>query len=446
MALFFGMVVVACVFAARCTTALSYDGSWYLYKVLDLQRPYLPDHRYSDALLQYPVLLASHVTSNVRVLALIFSFAYGSVTVLSLAACWWILPRQRRSAFVWVAIGTATAVLPGWIFAVGESMVAIPLFWPILIGVASALPRRAIAIVVVSAGLLFFVHPVAAPYFLLAALTALVTARHAPERAKLLRAFGAGFVVLAALKTVLFFAQRSPYERGEMSVADQVAHFNAGAAGIPAFVVLAGWVVLLLMIARRRSPPDAVARRTRDVELTLMGVAVLLLLLWARDPSEWRAALDYRELALFSVMPFMLTAAWECAHAIDIGEDEAAHRRTLTNAAGFAFAVVVVVQASVWSALQRRLRDEMATSPTPCVALESVKWVAGTPLYHWATPVYAVLLQGRAPERLALPARDCADAMTSGRIHIKRTEFFSEYRARSGGWFDFSRAGLSDGR
>ena len=445
MRLYFGLIATACVFAALCGTALTYDGSWYLYKLLDMQSPFVPWHRYMNFVLHWPVVIVSYVTSDLRILVIAFSLIYTSLPFLALTASWWIVRRTHRQLFVWVAAGLGLATLPGQIFSVGEPMVALPMFWPVLVAVIVGIPAHAVPVLIGTSIALFLTHPAAVGYFLMAACLAFFKGWRSDGDSRRLYGWGGVLLTLSAGKAFMFFLLRSPYETGEMSFAVQIGHFYRSATGIVLLALCLAWLAALLMGLRaftNRLEDDALARRSRLLEVVCIVAAGCLLAVWARDPWRWRYALDFRNLAAISSFPFMCLAVVESLpsrHRVAIDKSrEWKHRESVIRLIGIVFLVVTSIQSSGWFQLRDRLNDAIAHSGNTCIPAASIQWLDRTPLYHWSTPTYATLLQGQRPEKLVLLNDDCADDTFSKRVRIK----YSEYRSRQGGWFDFTRVGL----
>src|SRR5262245_25273827 len=103
-ATFFLLIIFACVYAALCGNALSYDGSWYFYNLLDTQKAFAPHGRYTTTALLWPVLELSHFTDNMRPLLLLYGLIYMTIPVVSLLAAWWVVHDKEPELFVWAAL------------------------------------------------------------------------------------------------------------------------------------------------------------------------------------------------------------------------------------------------------------------------------------------------------------------------------------------------------
>lgn len=451
MRLYFGLIAVSLAFAALCGVPLMYDGSWYLFRTLDLQAAYIPHNRYVSLLFHWPILWTSYVTSDLRILRLVFSATYAILPLLTLLSCWWILREERRTLFVWVAASLGLAVLPGQVLFASEVSIANQMVWLVWLAVILQMPQRAVVVVVPAAVVLFLSHPVAAGYFLGCAGLALLIAmlRRASRRRMLV--WSLIFFGLAVGEAVMFALLRDPYETSELSLAMQLQHYHASAAGLPTVAILLVWLGGLLLLLRRSifsGKIGAFARTMRFGEIASISLAGVVFMIWARDPTSWRFALDFRDLATLSLAPFMLFAALEVILGAESTDSEAAaewaHRLQLTQIVAVVFLVTLGIQSAIWYGLRTELSNTIESTPEACIPASSISWLDRTPLYHWATPTLSIVLQSRAPEKIVLEKDDCSDPTFTTQVRINPT--YDTYRPRTGGWFDFSRTGLSPGR
>jgi hypothetical protein len=105
------------------------------------------------------------------------------------------------------------------------------------------------------------------------------------------------------------------------------------------------------------------------------------------------------------------------------------------HAVSVMFLVVLVTQSATWYRVTLRLENALRDSPAACIARSTIKWLDGTPLYHWATPARAILVQGRRPEKLLLEDDACLDLSHGIRlVAIGDGGFY--LRDSDHGWFD----------
>jgi hypothetical protein len=441
-AVFFLLIVFTCVYAALCGNALSYDGSWYFYHLLDTQDAFVPHGRYTTKFLLWPVLQLSHFTDNTRLLLLLYGLIYMAIPVAALMASWWVVRDKEPELFVWAALSSGVAMLPVHIVPTAEAVISIQLFWPILLGVLTG-ARRTLILALFSVAL-FFAHPMAFGYFALAAGVAFLVGR--TVRSARMKACTLIFAALSIVKLVLFGLTHTRYEGSEMSVAVQLAHFKASLLGLPILSLIFVWFAAVLLFLQPIVP--AMRRKEHPIQiLQVIGVIVagVLMAAWARDGERWAAALDARDLVAISAFPFMAFAIldyfrWFPRWAVSPPDDRV-HRLRLTQLAGIVFALVLSIQSTVWFNLEVRLHDSLSETSPGCTPTESMKWLERTPLSNWAIPTLAIVIQGRKPEKLLLYDNMCS-AIGPSNVRLRRRTTFPgpEFTLdKNEGWFDFSR-------
>src|SRR5262249_32057724 len=144
----------------------------------------------------------------------------------------------------------------------------------------------------------------------------------------------------------------------------------------------------------------------------------------------------------FVSLPLMAVATLDAARprAARIG-GISADRRWAIRAAGAAFCLVLALQSLSWAGLSARLEGSVVGQAAACVSPAAITWLRDTPLDHWSTPYYAIILQGRAPHRLLLPEDHCAALARSGHLELND---LGEGRP-PGAWFDFSQVVAGSG-
>jgi hypothetical protein len=437
MRLYFGLTTAAVVFAGISGAPLSWDGGYYLFKILDTQASFVQYNRLSVVPLHSAVLLANRLTSDLTVLQAVFGLLYSAVPLLALAISWWIVRGESRPLFIWAALGIGVGTLPGQFYFTTEGIPALQLFWPILLAILTRVRGSQAPVVLLLATAVFFAHPVAAALFAFGAgLACLVGVRHQTDRRRMLL-WALGLGVLAAAR----FSMIQPgYETDQLARENLSRHFAVSLLGSPlislACAYLAAIMVFVLPLARAPHRGPAVFL-IRALGLASLGLAGWLLVGWARDPHQWAGAVGFRSWALACSAPFMLLAAVEglirdTRFLPDLG-GQLRYRGLLVNLAAGIFLAVLALQSRSWLILKNTLRDTMAQSSSACISQASVGWLDRTPLNHWATPAYAIILQGRAPPRLVLDGDGCAEARLSNTVRIAPWDV----RGPRDGWFDF---------
>jgi hypothetical protein len=425
MRLYFQITALGLLVAALCSAPLAWDGAVYLFHLLDDQAPFVPHARIVNEPLQLPVLLLSRVTGNLTLLTLAFSAIYVSIPLLALALSWWAVRTRAPSLFVWPALGIGLGTLPGQFMFVSEANLAVQLFWPIGLAILTGLERRTLPLVAVLSPVILFSHPIGVPLLIGAAVLAGLLAvwvgrpqrgRSAAETTDLgtrLWLATGSFTVLAGLAVVRFAVTRTSYESDQLSPEVLGWTFGVAVAGPPLVALVLSWLAGLTLLM-----PDRVGqgRAVRLVGLlSLLGAAVTLLA-WAADGARWTWALKFVYWAPLASLSFLGLATVDLlAHrAPGSGGRSPAwrwpHRLRTARLAASAFALVLIVQSTVWADLKDRLGVALQQSEWSCVSMPALGWIEQTPLNSFATPSLSILLQGRMPERLALAGNACSTA------------------------------------
>jgi hypothetical protein len=113
MRLYFGLIIAALGFAAVSGATMSWDVSYILFKILDLQSPFLPHGRLVNIPLHWIVLLVNRFTSDLSVLQTVFGLVYAAIPFMALALSWWVVRGYAEPLFIWVALGVGFGTLPG---------------------------------------------------------------------------------------------------------------------------------------------------------------------------------------------------------------------------------------------------------------------------------------------------------------------------------------------
>jgi hypothetical protein len=149
--------------------AMAWDGSYFLFKIVDLQSPVPPHGRLVNIPFHWMVLLANRFTSDLSVLQTVFGLVDAAIPFMALALSWWVVRGYAEPLFIWVALGVGFGTLAWQLGFVNEALFAILLFWPIMLAIlARILTRRTptIFLLVIS---LFFTHHTSIILFTLAA-------------------------------------------------------------------------------------------------------------------------------------------------------------------------------------------------------------------------------------------------------------------------------------
>jgi hypothetical protein len=449
LSIYFLLAGVGFVVAALSGAALSWDGSVYLFQLLDEQKPFSPHYRFINVILQAPILALSQVTSDLTVLRTVFGLVYTSTPLLGLGICWWVVRKHAPSLFVWATLGIGFGLLPGQFGFIAEALLAVVLFWPVGLAILVGMRREHAALVAVLSALIVISHPVATPLFAVATGLCLVVGGRLPARRSVLWRWGLGFAGLTLLTGVRLWLFRTPYEIEQSSPEILRWSFTVAVLGLPLLSLASALVTALALLVapliNHRSPLRFVLRA---VELVGILVATALLIRWAIDPEQWRWALKYAYWAPIGSLAFLgfgmlevLLRPGQAGSAHDASSAETrvpqhgpnlGHRIRTAQIVGLACSLVLIIQSSAWLQLTNRLNQSMAQSSWSCVSMSRLGWLNTTPLNSFATPAYSVLLQGRTPEKVVLNADACGtETFEQGvALHAFAT------RDLSAGWFN----------
>ena len=431
-AMFFALVLLTLGIAAVMSAPLSYDGAFYLFRVLDSQRFSAEHLRLINIPLQLPVLIAMRLTADMSVLRVAFSAAYASIPVFALAVSWFVCKSRRPSLFIWPAMSICIAALPGQFAFQSEAMMAVTLLWPALLVVligASPLVWPWVAITSIAATCS---HPYAGLVLALIVLVAIASAIVRAESRK--RSLGLALGLSVLLLTRLL-APLDAYESQAMGLHTIVMSLNDSVIGWPlvaiAFTMVAALSCLLFGESR--------ARLYLIAPLVLAGVALVA---WVIRPANWKNCLDYRYWVAPFSLPLMTGAVVEELWLRKSTEPRLQEiRRYAVSSIGAIFFLVLSIQSFQWALVSQRLANEMMNSDHGCVSRRTMTSVRDTALDFWSIGVYAVELQGRKPKTLVLAHKfACRMFALNGDAILVDNGMMTYIRRRGEGWFDFEDA------
>jgi hypothetical protein len=439
MRLYFGLITAGLIIAALSRAALSWDGSYYLFKVLDSGQPFLPPNQFLGYLFNVPLLLFRIATDDMIVLQAVFGLTYAAVPLIALAACWWVVRQQAPALFVWPAFGIGVGLLPGMFYLVGAGWQVVALFWPVLLATMLGLPRSSLLVVVVCSALVFLAHPAAVFLFVLSSVVAVWTGMRVERGRRNMLVAAATFGLLAVARIVIY---RAAPDADPLAIATYTAAYEAAVRGYPLIIVGAAVFAAATMLwaARLGKPSEPeVAPVLRFFQFVGLGVAGALALDWARHPPLWANALQFTDMALLMSLPFILLTLLEGAIGKGFlleGDPQLMSRRLpLIQGTAIIFVAVLSVQSILFSSLADDLYQVIAQSAAPCISTTSLGSLHGTPLGHWSVSTLGIALQSRSPQKLLLDGEGCVAARSSGTFRVV------EWDAASGntGWFDLSQ-------
>jgi hypothetical protein len=426
--LFFALVSCAIAIAIACNVPMCYDGAFYFFSALDQHRFAISHGRPINVLLQAPMFAALHFTANAHLLRIAFCAGYAAVPLLCLWLCWELCRKRNPSLLIWPAMAICLATLPGQFCFISESTLAITVMWPALITVLVSGPW-----------LLYAVASAAAVEAHLNSLTPLaITIAVACVSAILHQQSRKSLLTMAAIGGLLFVHRATipldHYEHRMLGLHTIRFTFHVAVLGWPLLAVGFSWLAALACL-RLEWP---IARRLFILSIMLSGVALVI---WARNPADWRRAADYRYwVGPFSLI-FMAAAAYEALWASPTEEASLDIRFTALPVIGAIFLMVLALQSLTWEQMSHRLITELVNSGRGCVPIDALPWTAGTAMDHWSVSVYAADLQGQQPWVLLLPSESaCRTFAETGDAVLASTPNWQYVRRSGEGWFDFGAA------
>lgn len=378
--------------AALAGLPLAWDGSYFLFRVLNDQTPLLIHNRLVESVLTSPVLLASRITEDLGLLRFIFGLPYAAVPFVSLACCW-IVARRRPDLFVWPMLGIGVALLPGSALFISEALIAAQLSWPLLLAAVIPGQPRVVLPLCLALGVVVAVsHPIALPLLLTVGVVGTVVRRRSSLDAA---AWMTSFLGLVAINIVELTSRLTSFERESLEPSTVAAGLANGVFGPPlAALPLAA---LAAVLVHRGARATQAARRVElhNLALTTLVLVGLTLLTWAALPPLWRGEIEFRGWALPVTLP-LFALAWLDARSARAGSQPALveQRMKVARAAAWVMFLVLVVQGVVWTQLTARVSLAVA-GQTGCVVAGSIEGFPDSPLGHWAITPLSILLQAR---------------------------------------------------
>jgi hypothetical protein len=425
--IFLALVVLGLAIAAICNVPLSYDNAYYLFDILDRRGTMAPYHRFLNIPLQMPTLMAMRWTANLTLLRLIFSACYASIPAVALVGSWLVCRDTRPALFIWPALATCLAGLPGQ-FIFNEAIAAPNLLWPALL---CALTRpRAVYLPIVAVLTLAALtsHPTSAAMLGLIAIAAFLDAWIVRDRVGVTLCYGLVSAALAAARAAI---PLSAFERGRLGFGSLKYTFHSFLLGLPLVAV-----ILILATGYLCLWSSRPGRRFEHARLLVNGLVILIgavLVVWAVRPGDWIDCLGYEFWFPGMTLIMMAAAAADAILRPRSADATLVADRSITLVLiGAVFLIVFSLQSWTWAGLSQRLRATLERSDQVCIEKSSLDWMKLTALQHWSCTYYALDLQTRQPRTLLLNAR-CEEFARTGLIYLSPW-----VGPRVDGWFDFS--------
>ncbi len=463
MRIFWGSVITTLVIAAISGAATTWDGGYFFFQLLDLQTPMVVHNRLFVIPIQWIVIAVSHVTANPNILKAVMGLSYGIYPLIGLVAAWIIVRKKAPHLFVWSVIGSVLVMLPGQISFTTEAIIAMHLYWPILLAVLVGVEKQRLVIVILLLIILLFTHPFAVVLFGFTAVVAYIVEWFYHDNDHKMWLWVYGCTALAGIAALRFLTAQTSYEADRITSIDTVIQaFNNAISGLPLIALVCTFLVALIILAApvifRRiadkdsqlQPSSTTADTTRlprrilalySVELLLLFVILAMLLIWANDYVRWRNTISFRTWTLFLSVPFMILAIGDSfissRHNTAGLAQTWKHRIHTIELSGFIFLIVLGAQSVTWSQLTSRLLSTINTSQDSCIPVSGIDWIKQTPLNHWSIVSYSAALQGETPRHLLGADDNCINSVMDKALPIAQFDA-PVLRDWKNGWFNFS--------
>ena len=428
--------------ASSKLAAVSWDGSWYLFRSLQDRAPFIPHGRYGTYPLLWIIVQASRVIEDPKTLGVCYGLLLSIFPLGSLALCWHYLRDEDRIPLrVWPALGILLTPLPGQFCLMSEATPAAQLLWPILAILSAGLPGTGSSLWLALLSIdLFFLHPTAALIFVLAAFVCGWQALRGTGHCKREWTIWAGvFSALAIGKLLLTICSATVYERSQLSGKQMMEQLNASILGAPLVLLVMIYLLGSLILAetgiplRLRPPAKIFGILCLLVCLVITGVGVG----WAMVPVNWQGSLDYRRFVLPALVPILALAFWHWHNLPSISKSTPPPARSwMLSGIAAVFATVMVTQSVSWGSLIERFTQELSSTRTvgarPFVTAEEIPFTRQTILRHWTACPLSLLLQGRQPRKMYVLHREDINAQG---VRVNPWERIS----LDNGWFELGR-------
>ena len=422
---FFVTTAVAFALLGASGSALSFDGSTYLYGLLERQALFTPHDRYVSVPMQCIVLLLCHLTSDLALLRAMYGLTYATIPLLALGMSWQLLKRRAPNVFIWPVFGIAFGSIWMQFHFTAESLMAVQLSWPLLIAMAVGTTSTEAVFIAVLVVAIFFSHPFSIPLFAMCALVAFLTGLLDTRRRRNRWTWASvlGLLTIANLAFFFYTMRGDRYDTSQLSLPALHHDYMSAAAGLPVvsltFAYLAALLVLAIPQATGLLRPGLVYLMY-GAELLCIGVAAIILLAWACSPNLWSYAINFKGIVLFSSMPFMLSAILELlaprarrgATIMPNASLLFRHRQRVIAVCATSATLALIIQSVIWYQISDRLSSAISGSSYPCMSVAAIPWARHTFLDNEALPKESILMQSRTPHAVITKSSYCADAST----------------------------------
>lgn len=436
----FTAIFVAFVAASCAGLPLLYDGSHYLFRILSMNSPLIPYWRLSLGAFHYPALFAANLTGQLAPAIAVFSALFCSGPILAIALSWFLIRKTKPGLLVWPLISIGLVSVAAQPYRMGENLLTCELAWPLLFGVMMPLtPLRAVSLV--GLGLfLAFLHPVAVAFLGVIAAVAIVRAIVSRETdaqtsgkgsggdRRLLLAVAGGLILIAAIRTAVALFNVNSYETSEMEPARLWSNLRYVLAVpiAPISAVLAVLSGLLLLVSSRVRNLTTV-RSSIALSCLFVLISGGLAVFWSSYFVLWPQCWFYLRFLFLLVFALMGLAIIDSSSSPKLSIS----RSFICVACSIFFAVSACIHWSVLRRFDAKLLADLKASPDVMSSVRKYSWGRHTPFEHWSISSYAVIRQGRKPEKLVLHPKYLEEARKTGKIRF--VEWDRPYE--TSGWF-----------
>jgi hypothetical protein len=421
-----GLAIALAIVAAVAGTARTWDGSFYLFHLLERKKALSIHHRVGVVPLQWPALVAQRFTSSPGALAGALSAGYASVPILSLLGSWLLVRRRSPRLFVWASVGILVCLGAGQVFQISEALVLCQLSWPLLLAALTGPVIWRAPLVVALAVLAFLVHPGAA--VILAVVAVALVARAALEReARLLLGLEAVAVVLLAVwrRAIVEsgYEKTSASPRGLLHLVRLLLQTGEGVG-----LVCVGAALALAAVLARVGLPGGNILVTLAAVAGAVGVAHGVLV-------ESVSPLDFRLIAPLVEAPFLVGAATDALIPLRPtwrGVPPGLVQWLLGVGLSATTVLAVMVVSIRFASAAHRLDQRVARNGPGCVPQATVTHHGERFLDHWSVSYLVLVDQGRNLTRIALPAGGCEQLASTQRLALP---FTGDIPLTTRGWF-----------
>jgi hypothetical protein len=407
---------------------LIYDGSFFLYQILETQLPFIPDNRFLAVPVHIVTIGASHLTDDVWTLGLVFSVTYLAMAVGTfLGSAWW-MSRQDGGLVVWPVLGLLL-VSPILVDTTTESLATAGLAFAMTYIAATPKTRRRWVIAGVLAGLLFASHPYAGVVLAWAGGVAAYRWARSGRREVAELVFCGAAVVIGVIRLSILVPGYETAAAAPGALLPELWHLVLPET---AALALGAWLCGIgLLLWRRGLIPVGAG------PLTCLAPALgyVPLLVGLARGTGWPPPIAYRFATVPLVLPLLILLVIDLVTA---GGDRAptnakAAYRAAAAAAMLAISAGLVLQGWRWNEEVSAMRAHVAATAAPC----GPDFAGAAAIATWGGRSLAVLVQGREP-RVVLGSQAECDRLISAHVYSGSNHFTALYLP-SRGWFHLPR-------